>query len=261
MRLSWQATPKNKIDAHGTRRSTTTSAGCSPESSQHCVSEEPGANITLTAPLTIGCCSKTARGHPRGGYSHRRPIERSFRTLIAVTEQGGVIPGLRYRGKGVANDTGTATFDTIVTPNMLETKASLSYVTGSHAFKVGFGNLRGDQTGASFDIPSELSYRFNNGVPNQLQQRGTVYRDSPGASGRSWACTRDKWTLKRLTLTPGVRFDYMSSGFRDFHLGPVLSSRLEISRSPSPPGTTSRTCRRGSGLPMMCLAQGRPPSR
>lgn len=34
----------------------------------------------------------------------------------------------------------------LVTPNMLETKASLSYVTGAHALKAGFRNLSGEQT-------------------------------------------------------------------------------------------------------------------
>jgi hypothetical protein len=32
---------------------------------------------------------------------------------------------------------------------------------------------------------------------------------------------QDKWTIKRLTINPGVRFDYMNSGFREFHLGPA----------------------------------------
>jgi len=228
-RLSWQATPKNKVTMyyeHQTRDYDNVGGLLSPESSQHWVfPRNRSANVTWTAPLTNRLLLEVRAATRAEDIRNLYPTDPNdpFRTLIAVTEQGGVIPGLRYRGKGVANDTGTATFDTIVTPNMLETKASLSYVTGSHAFKVGFGNLRGDQTGASFDIPSELSYRFNNGVPNQLQQRGTVYQ------GLTWRVraelgvyAQDKWTLKRLTLTPGVRFDYMSSGFRDFHLGPVL---------------------------------------
>ena len=66
----------------------------------------------------------------------------------------------------------------------------MSYVTGAHAFKVGFGNIWGDQTGNSYDIPSRISYRFNNGVPNQISERQTTFQASPGASGRSWASTR-----------------------------------------------------------------------
>ncbi len=141
-----------------------------------------------------------------------------------MTEQGGLIPGLTYRGKGVlytVNNFSNQTFD-VNDSTMMESKASLTYVTGSHAFKVGYSNYTGHQTASSSDIPSETSYRFLNGVPNQIQERGTIY------DGLTWhlnaelgVYAQDKWTLKKLTLTPGVRFDYFHSGFDPFHLGPA----------------------------------------
>jgi Carboxypeptidase regulatory-like domain len=227
-RLSYQATPKNKFNIsyeHQTRDYDNVGLPTAPESNQHWVfpRNRTGA-VSWNSPITNRLLLEARVGIRSEDIRNLYPTDPNdpFRYLIAVTEQGGLIPGLRYRGKGVANDTSTSTFDTIVTPNMLETKAALSYVTGSHAFKVGFTSLSGEQTGQSFDIPSETTYRFNNGVPNQIQERGTMY------SGLTWAVrpelglfAQDKWTLKRLTLNPGVRFDRMVSGFNQFHLGPV----------------------------------------
>jgi len=227
-RLSWQATAKNKFNMyyeHQTRDYDNVGLPTAPESNQHWVfPRNRSAALTWTSPLTNRLLLEARIGTRAEDIRNLYPTDPSdpFRTLIAVTEQGGLIPGLRYRGKGVSNDTSTSTFDTIVTPNMLETKASLSYVTGSHAFKVGFGNLRGDQTGASFDIPSETTYRFNNGVPNQIQERGTMYQGLTwGVRAELGLYVQDKWTLKRLTLTPGLRFDYVNTGFGEFHLGPA----------------------------------------
>jgi hypothetical protein len=227
-RLSLQANPKNKFNIyyeHQTRDYDNVGLPTAPESNQHWVfPRNRTGSIAWTSPLTNRLLLEARVGTRAEDIRNIYPTDPNdpFRTLIAVTEQGGLIPGLRYRGKGVANDTSTSTFDTIVTPNMLETKASLSYVTGSHAFKVGFGNLSGGQTGASFDIPSETTYRFQNGVPNQIQERGTMY------DGLTWRVkaemgiyAQDRWTMKRLTLSPGIRFDYVKTGFDEFHLGPV----------------------------------------
>ena len=60
------------------------------------------------------------------------------------------------------------------------------------------------------------------GVPIALNQRAAPFSTHQRQPLDLSVYAQDKWTLKRLTLTPGVRFDYMSSGFRDFHLGPVL---------------------------------------
>src|SRR5439155_24097308 len=181
-RLSLQANPKNKFNLyyeHQTRDYDNVGLPTAPESNQHWVfPRNRTASIAWTSPLTNRLLLEARVGTRSEDIRNIYPTDPNdpFRYLIAVTEQSGLIAGLRYRGKGVANDTSTSTFDTIVTPNMLETKASLSYVTGSHAFKVGYTNLTGDQTGASYDIPTETTYRFNNGVPNQLQERGTVYQ-------------------------------------------------------------------------------------
>ena len=78
---------------------------------------------------------------PSGGDSleFTEPLPDVFKTLIAVTEQGGSIPGLLYRGAG---QTGLGPFIR-VKGYIASGQASLSYVTGTHAFKVGFLNTWG----------------------------------------------------------------------------------------------------------------------
>ena len=50
---------------------------------------------------------------------------------------------------------------------------SVSYVTGAHALKVGFTDIWLESYGSSVSNSSNLYYRFNNGVPNQLTMYGT----------------------------------------------------------------------------------------
>ena len=55
--------------------------------------------------------------------------------LIDVTEQGGLIPGLQYRGSGM----GIASQPYYVNNSRnVPILASMSYITGQHAFKTGF---------------------------------------------------------------------------------------------------------------------------
>ena len=71
------------------------------------------------------------------------------RRLIAVTEQGGLIPGLLYRGAG---QTGLGPFIR-VKGYIASAQASLSYVTGAHAFKTGFLDTFGTRREDYNNIP------------------------------------------------------------------------------------------------------------
>jgi hypothetical protein len=64
----------------------------------------------------------------------RDPMEGLNPLMISVTEQGGAIPGLTYRANAVYTDSRNTA---------LYYRAAVSYVTGAHAFKVGFNNGHG----------------------------------------------------------------------------------------------------------------------
>jgi hypothetical protein len=149
-------------------------------------------------------------------------------SLIPVAEQGGSIPGLVYRGLAA----GAYAHNSM--PNIWQGRASLSYVTGSHAFKFGFEDLWGTTTSSFTDDSSSLSYRFNNGVPNQITERSTPY-DQIWNLNELGAFAQDRWTMKQLTLNVGVRFDRYTTGFpaTTFGPGPLVPTRdLVVPASP-----------------------------
>ena len=74
-----------------------------------------------------------------------------------------------YRGFNALNALhrdGVSPYFYLSMPNIGGAQASLSYVTGAHAFKLGFTDQWGSRTTTANDNLSSLVYRFNNGVPN-----------------------------------------------------------------------------------------------
>jgi hypothetical protein len=82
-----------------------------------------------------------------------------------------------------------------------------SYITGSHAFRFGVQWGRG-WINSWRDSNGDMVQRYSNGVPNSVARY-----NFPIASAKSnldlllGVFLQDSWTLKRLTLNPGVRFE------------------------------------------------------
>jgi hypothetical protein len=226
-RLTWQATPSNKFNIYYNnqwRYWNFANIALSPESDQQWSFPRLRTGTlswssTVTSKLLVDVRAAIHAEDIRDYYP-TDPAD-PLRSLISVTEQGGLIPGLTYRGRCDFSQTSIAACDQI-TENVQEVKASMTYVTGAHAFKVGIGDLWGNQVYNSPDIPSETAYTFDNGVPNQITERQTLYQGiTGGVRAEVGAFAQDKWTLKRFTLDPGVRFDYEYTGFNAVNLGPV----------------------------------------
>ncbi len=141
------------------------------------------------------------------------------RLLIAVTEQGGAIPGLLYRGVGLysANQPYQRTRGITIPFG-----ASIAYVTGSHSAKFGAYNVTALRDSHVGDNVAHLSYRFLNGVPNQLTQRATPLDRSERQRMDLGVFAQDRWTVRRLTLSYGLRYDHFESYFPAQTLGPAL---------------------------------------
>ena len=80
----------------------------------------------------------------------------------------------------------------------------MSYVTGSHSAKFGVYNVTASATSTVPDNFAKLTYRFNNGVPNQLTQRATPLDRAERQRFDLGLYAQDKWTLNRLTLSGGA---------------------------------------------------------
>ena len=139
--------------------------------------------------------------------------------LTRVVEQAGIFPGLTYRGSG---------YGRTEQPKIWEVQATASYVTGAHALKIGVNDSGGTvrQNNNSSLLVSQM--RFNNGVPNQLTQQATPNQRI--STIRELAIyVQDRWTINRLTLNGGVRFDQARTIFPEQHVGPMpLAPALNI---------------------------------
>jgi hypothetical protein len=162
----------------------------------------------------------------RGGTTGRVQPDGIF-DLISVTEQSTAInsaTGLRYapRANFVYRAIPT-TNPNYANPNSW--RASASYVTGSHDLKVGYqgGYIRVDW---DFVVPdSQLSYRFNQGSPNQFTFRLPTWLQADRTS-TSAVYVQDRWTRGRLTLQGALRYDRAWSFTPAEHNGTTLTSKF-----------------------------------
>ena len=89
---------------------------------------------------------------------------------------------------------------------------ALSYLTGSHQFKTGVNvklGRQGDIAKLGFDKTihgTAVNYRFNNGVPNQLTLLDAPWNFEERVNDVA-LYVQDQWTMNRLTLNLGVRYN------------------------------------------------------
>ena len=142
-----------------------------------------------------------------GGESDDR-----FNRLVRVQEQAGTIPGLLYRG--ILSTDKRQNFT-------LNWRATATYVTGAHSAKFGYRASRYDYTSNFQSLSGGVAYRFNNGVPNQLTQNieSQKWQAIMQAHG---LFAQDQWTMGRLTLQGGVRYDSWNTTFPASQVGPTV---------------------------------------
>ena len=86
-----------------------------------------------------------------------------------------------------------------------------SYVTGSHAAKIGL-QFQHDWAWTTQNVTNNgVTYQLRNGVPTQVTQYATPLSLYEVTKANIGVFGQDQWTLKRLTLNLGVRFDYYNN--------------------------------------------------
>ena len=90
-------------------------------------------------------------------------------------------------------------------------RASLTYATGSHTAKIGFGLINGPLEIPQFMGPAanDSSLVFNNGVPQALIRLATPTVQRADLDADLGVFAQDQWQIERLTLNLGVRFDWL----------------------------------------------------
>jgi hypothetical protein len=95
-------------------------------------------------------------------------------------------------------------------PTRYAISSSASYVTGSHSFKTGVQWHWGYYK-QSTDANADLQQRYRNGVPDSVVVRNTPTYSTMRLNADLGVYVQDTWTLGRMTLSPGVRFQYFNS--------------------------------------------------
>jgi hypothetical protein len=231
VRLTWQFSPRNKLNVFWDEQITCNGSSWS-ENVDGCRRPVDGIPIgggATQSPETAiywDAYQRVQQASWTSTVSSRMLIEAGFGTyltpwggetqpgnptdaLIRVIEQGGAIPGLEYRSREWSNGwIGSHTF-----------RSSLSYVTGAHNVKIGHqgGILNDDER--YFTNDHRLTYRFNNGVPNQLTMSAREYESFRYVRYNAFY-VQDQSTFGRLTLQGALRYDHAWSYFPAQGLGP-----------------------------------------
>jgi hypothetical protein len=218
-RITWQATPKNKfalaydlVDSCQCPRVTPTVTPEGGQGNYAMLHPKDMVFVDWTAALTNGLLLEASllqhREHAFRPYENRYlNLPPGAPKLNQVTEQSN---NLTYRASGDGTDTWNKTW---------VSRVAMSYVTGPHSFKLGFNYDDDHQNQWRYSIDSPMSFRFNNGMPNRLTLQATPFRRIVNLTKRA-LFVQDKWTVRRLTLTGGLRYDYFHASFPAVTLGP-----------------------------------------
>jgi hypothetical protein len=95
-------------------------------------------------------------------------------------------------------------------------KLAVSYVTGSHSYRVGSQWFYGRRNRTLY-ATSDTNYTFNNGAPSSLTLYATPYGAKDYLNMNLGLYAQDQYTYKRLTLNGGLRFDYLNAEIPDQH--------------------------------------------
>ena len=208
LHLTWQASERNRLRLYYDKNDThwyhlSLSATRAPEATQYIQFLNSLRQIAWTTPVTDRLlveahASWFPQGNPRDPQSNA--------VAPSITEQS---TGLVYRsGFGVHSDNGVDQY-----------RASASYITGSHAFKVGFSWVYEDMR-SIVTTNEDVNYRVLNGVPNQVSYYSTPTDYTVFLNNKS-LFAQDQWTVRRLTLNAGARFDHFTSGNREINIPAV----------------------------------------
>jgi carboxypeptidase family protein len=227
VRMTWHVTPRNKVsgfwDAQTLCRTCT---GATPGNSEPArVSPEAVgvlgrplhvSQATWSSPVTYRLLLDAGFGGTYFGVGNFEREPNPTRDLIRVAEQcangcaaNGNIPGLVYRSQD---------FSVAHTGSYLW-KGSMSYIAGAHSLKIGYQHtfMTDDRTWMTNN--QNLTYRFNDGVPNQLTQSISPWVNNARAA-LDGVFVQEQWSRDRLTLHAALRFDRASSWFPAQQEGP-----------------------------------------
>jgi hypothetical protein len=208
VRLTWQVSPRNKLSAY---------YNYAPRTTEHWTlgsTEQPEASnlqniplnhfetFTFRSTLTSKALFEAAMGNLSETWTREPVADAETSQGYPVTEQTTGINFRAYAANFSRNYTSLRSY-----------RSSLTYVTGSHALKAGFQWHIG-QNWLNRDANGDLTVRYRDGVPDSVIVYDTPARLYDLLKADLGLYVQDSWTLKRLTINPGLRFEYFNSAIQ-----------------------------------------------
>jgi hypothetical protein len=139
-------------------------------------------------------------------------------SIVSITELTGAgvpVPFFTYRS--TANPLGNDQQHNVW-------RASASYVTGAHSMKFGYQAAYQVQKQFTIGNPNMISYTFFGGLPSSLTQ----YIPSQFSNRTRFDAfyAQDQWTINRLTLQGGLRYEHAWSWYPEGENGALTGSRF-----------------------------------
>ena len=203
LRMTWQVTPKNKIGSYVANQPRS-SFGSPPFGlfaiealRKQSLTRNWWGQLSWQSPATNRLLFESALSLYRN--TNHRPLAPGVTPeMYAIRDTG---TGFSYNAPPLGNDN----WGTVETYRFVA-----SYVTGSHAFKVGITQEHGENIRMS-TVNNDINLTFSNGRPTQITLNTTPRRSVERFNAMIGVFAQDQWTIKRLTINPGVRFDYHNS--------------------------------------------------
>jgi hypothetical protein len=210
MRLAWQITEKQKL-----------SGGYDPQRNCNCPQLQGG---NPAAPEALGyhryqdnfmdaswvytATNRVLFEAGAGWYDNKTDYQPTEDVRFDVSNISVVELDTGYRHNSRASATNTDGGYGIITHDNINERFSVTYVTGSHTFKNGIFLQQGIRHHNSYMIGDRF-YEVRNGQPRTV----TIFA-SPAINDNRinniGIYSQDQWTLRRLTLNLGLRFDYIN---------------------------------------------------
>jgi hypothetical protein len=226
-RITWQMTPRNKIAAHWSEQYTASSikgggtGTVTPEASTYTLFQPSEiASATWSSPVSGRLLLEAGWGMYQSRYRNPGPrVDGTFNPLmIRETIQDGEIPGLSARASaGVGGG-----YNHHLIGALANLRASASYVTGAHNLKFGYQGGFGNPSQTYTYFNEVILVRVNGGLANRITQvvsnANTNLKIVRNLIPTSFY-GQDQWTVSRLTLQGGVRYDHLLTTYPDSSFG------------------------------------------
>jgi hypothetical protein len=220
LRLTWQANARNKFGTTADFEAfcactTGISALVSPEAGndrrfplQRFVTvdwDSPVTNKLLLEASAIHRVERWGGMHPQEGKAGN--ISALTPGITSITDNPNPVTGasLTYRSAAQFNNSWNWN---------IHYRAAVSYITGSHNFKVGFNNAYGYHDNTTYSSPATpYSFNFVAGAPNQVVYRIVPRTVRVNVNRDMGFFAQERWTIRRWTLSGGIRFDQFVNTF------------------------------------------------